>query len=166
MKNAGKYLIAYVIMCVVVFMLINQKVNTQSDIILTVELMLEKPDELTIYHGKRDSHLTETETVRKKIVGKNKMQTLQFILPAASNKLRFDLGRNKNQGLIKIANIELNRRGQTKVLDPSIISNYFKPNEYIDKVEIVDNLLAISTKAVKGNYDPYFNEVTIDHLYK
>lgn len=165
MANAGKYIIVYTILCILVFMFINNKIHTNPGSMLTVELILEKTDELVVYYAQKQDPLSELNTIRKKVQGKNQMQTVEFTLPAASNKFRFDLGQNKNQGTIKIANIELKGKKKQKTFSPNHILKYFKPNHHIEKIEIVDNLLEVKTQTVKDIYDPYFEELTINDLY-
>lgn len=166
MANAGKYFIVYSVVCATVFMLINKKIQDNSESIFSVQLILEKTDELVVYYAQKQNPLSEINTIRKKVQGQNKLQTIDFTIPASTNKLRFDLGRNKNQEVIKIANIELKGNDKQKTLAPDHIIKYFKPNHHIQKIEVVDNLLEIKTQTVKDIYDPHFKELNIHNLYR
>lgn len=166
MENFLKYLAVYLLICITTFILIGHKVYNKPDSILSVQLAMEKDDDLTVYYRSTKEELSEERTVVRSIKGQAALQTIQFNIPANSNSIRFDLGQNKQQGNISIKEIALNHIAQNKIkrLGPKNILRYFKVNNFIEKPAVVSNRLQIKPKSVNGQYDPYFNEVKIKRL--
>lgn len=166
MENFLKYLTVYILICITTFILIGHKVYNKPDSILSVQLAIEKDDDLTVYYKSTKEELSEERTVVRTIKGQAALQTVQFNIPANSNSIRFDLGKNNQQGNILIKEIAINHIAQDKVkrFGPKNILKYFKVNNFIEKPVVVNNRLQIKTKSVNGRYDPYFNEVKIKRL--
>ena len=100
--------------------------------VVTLDLVAQKDDSFHVFFAEDGSiNFTEENSVWFEFKGSPNSQKMVFNLPKERmpNQLRFDFGVNKEQGDVKINNIEITHKGKAFNISGSEFTKYFWPNE-------------------------------------
>lgn len=95
---------------------------------------------------------TETKKVRKKIIGKDSFQNIQFDLNKTSlSKFRIDFGENKNQKDIILKNIIIKRNQDSIEIKNDVLHRFFQINKFLEW----DKKGRLKIKEINKKRDPF-----------
>ncbi len=138
---------------------LSEKSTNENQIVVHVELKILKDDVLELYFDDRESKVFSSKmSIRKKIKGDSSFQKVSFMLKdnAYPNRIRIDLGENREQLPIEIKEIALQYNKAIHVFSPQELETYFKANIYLDF-----NSIVATPKMLDGKYDPYLESFNL-----
>ena len=131
--------------------LATRKIEPDSLEVVVSATVLENDIFYVYYTNKNQKQWNDKCSRHKRIKGSKKTQDLVFVLPLniPTERIRIDIGANKNQAPIKIESITLrSKAGQERISGD--YENYFKLNAY---AKYLNGLYV--PKIVSGRYDPF-----------
>ncbi len=162
-----KYLLVYIVLVALVFFGIFQKIKNKPDrkpVKLSMILKAEKKDKILLYYKTPHGKYTEQNTLKRDIMGGNVQQTIEFNLPAEASTVRLHVSRNKQKNAIAINEIQASDGLRIKKYRKRGMIEYFRPNKFIEKLKVVNNDVLVNTKPIKGQYNPFFHEISLEYL--
>lgn len=149
-----KFVFVTIVSLITLFLLLRlgkTNLKTSQDVRVKTELIVPKNDVFQLFYMTHDDdRYTEENSIKKKIIGSEKPQSVIFDLPdnVEYTGIRLDLGQNRQQGLVKInaIGIEIN----PKILGFFSLKNDFTSNEFVKQ----DNI-NFEPFTNNGKYDPY-----------
>lgn len=107
------------------------------------------------YEENAISNFSQENTLKKGFIGSSEPQELFFDLEGIyPEKIRLDLGSNKNQNFIRIDNIFIIYDEEVLEINESNLFNFLTPNDYIKYQDGQFNLIPKEIEGLKS-YDPY-----------
>tara|TARA_B100000767_G_scaffold219366_1_gene207434 strand:- start:158 stop:676 length:519 start_codon:yes stop_codon:yes gene_type:complete len=138
---------------------LSEKSAHENQLVVHVELKILKDDFLELYFDDRESKVFSSKrSIRKKIKGDSSFQKVSFMLDdsAYPNRIRIDLGENREQPAMEIKQIALQYNKAIHVFSPQELETYFKSNIYVDF-----NSFVATPKIMEGKYDPYLESFNL-----
>lgn len=130
---------------------------TNMQVILTAKVS--KDDVFQFFYWEEgETKFKIKKSVKTKVKASTDFQEIKFTLPTINelNKIRLDIGENKNQEVIKIKKIKFQKENETLVFGIKSFNKLFKPNKYI-KAHNEEEFSGIPGKSGKRKfYDPNF----------
>jgi len=127
--------------------------------------VFKKDDNFQILYSEDNQGYKVKNRVSKKIQGQDIQQKIIFTLPKEfyPAKLRFDVGSNREQGVILIDSVKIAHEDSVLMIYNNEFRSYFKPNLWVKKEGVENNgRYKLQVKDVKTSetktmsYDPYF----------
>ncbi|WP_424004045.1 alginate O-acetyltransferase AlgX-related protein [Maribacter sp. IgM3_T14_3] len=143
------------------FLLKNLKTTTHNNlkVVLLAKVLQDDMFQLFYEEVEKDG-FSHKKTVDVEIIGNNKFQEITFMVPkiASLNRLRLDIGNNKNQNSIIIRSIRFSLDEQDIIYDVEAFNRLFKPNNYVKKIDKNGTFKGLSAmRKNKKIFDPYFS---------
>ncbi len=133
-------------------------VHNSLQVVLTAKVINDDVFQLFYLEEGEDSFSTD-KSIKSEVKGSTEYQSIAFDLPRMDelNRLRLDLGTNKDQGQIIIKGIRFITENEDITYGIDAFDRLFKANNYIKKLEAKGAYKGIMSKGKKKNfYDPYF----------
>ena len=111
---------------------------------VTMDLVATKNDSFHVYYTEDGSaNFTEENSVWCEFKGSPNSQKLVFKLPEerTPNQLRLDFGLNKEQGDVKVNNIEISYKNKVFNIKGGDITKYFTPNSLSTTIDLVNQTI-------------------------
>jgi hypothetical protein len=113
--------------------------------VVTIDLVAQKDDSFHVFFSEDGSdNFIEENSVWAEFKGSPNSQKLVFNLPKERmpNQIRLDFGVNKEQGDVKINNIEISNKGKIFNISGSEFTKYFRANE-------ASTIIDVTTQTIK-----------------
>lgn len=136
--------------------------KTEKNLEFIVDIKVKNDDYFYLYYSEHIfSQYHKDDLVVQKVIGSEHFQKIKFIIPESicPIKFRLDVGNNKKQKTMNLNKIILKYGSKECVFKGKNLVKTFKPNKYIDLDETV---FSFKTKAINGNYDPFFITININ----
>ncbi|WP_420603491.1 alginate O-acetyltransferase AlgX-related protein [Flagellimonas sp.] len=139
-----------------------KKIKTAShdrlQVILTAKVIHD--DVFQLFHSQEgETGFTTKKSIKTRVQGNTDFQDIVFNVPSINNlnRLRLDIGTNKNQGPISIEKIVFLNDREKIEYDIEAFNRLFKTNNYIKKIDDKGTFKGLVSKRKKKDfYDPYF----------
>ncbi|WP_165749401.1 alginate O-acetyltransferase AlgX-related protein [Cellulophaga sp. Z1A5H] len=143
------------------FFLKNLKTTTHNNLKVILSAKVLKDDMFQLFYEEEEKDgFSHKKTVDVEISGKKDFQEITFMVPkiASLNRLRLDIGNNKNQNSIIIRSIRFSLDEQVIIYDVEAFNRLFKPNNYVKKIDKNGTFKGLSAmRKNKKIFDPYFS---------
>ncbi|MFX0556024.1 hypothetical protein ACOCEA_04460 [Maribacter sp. CXY002] len=135
----------------------------QDKLAISFDAIFYADDELQLYYKTKEGIYTEEKSIKLQLEGSDSFQKIQFVLDQLifPQNIRIDLGKNKEQKIIRIENFRFNYNNQKHVLTDQEFKKYFVPNKYI-KANF--NNLTFTPLVIDKLYDPYLSSYDISYF--
>jgi hypothetical protein len=123
--------------------LIEEKIGNDF-FVVKLNVVAQKDDSFHVFYTEDGSiNFNEENSVWFEFKGSPEKQDLVFNLPegVSPNQLRLDFGINKEQGDVKINNIEVSYKGKVLNIPGAMFTKYFTANEANTKVDTLGQTL-------------------------
>lgn len=134
-----------------VFFLLKQLKVTPDELRLELDALVLENDVFQLFYCLEGAdNFTEKHSVKTIVLGNNKTQKIEFLLPFNTPiiKLRIDIGENEQQKLMKINSVQLKSAVKTFQYD------VFK--DFTSSTFVQSEKKGIKTYVVNNQYDPFF----------
>jgi len=132
-----------------------------KELVVAVEVLVTDNDIFQLFYRESEAKFNEKNSQRLKIEASDKAQKLYFRIPDSINAsfFRFDIGNRFQTSPVIIKEIVLQYNGHIKSINNGEITEYFKPNKFI---EVTDK--GYERKVITQRSDPFMVSVDLSYL--
>jgi hypothetical protein len=142
----------------------NSPIEMNTYLSVTIKAKIQEDDKFQLFFSEEvTSQYHPEDIVEVYFKGQDKFQDITFNLPERIYpiKTRIDLGVKKNETPIIIEEIVFSTGTNNRIFKGSEISEYFKPNRFVD-LEGVSEIY--NRKSIEGAYDPFLISININNI--
>lgn len=132
-----------------------------KELMVAVEVLVTDNDIFQLFYRESEAKFNEKNSQRLKIEASDKAQKLYFRIPDSINAsfFRFDIGNKFQTSPVIIKEIALQYNGHIKPINDDNITDYFKPNKFI---EVTDK--GYVRKVIAQRSDPFLVSVDFSNI--